>query len=107
VNGVLSLDFRGDGFLGPASLLNSPALWPSSVVVMCLHSVGAQAGPDFARLRRILAMAGERRVYAAGGVRDIADLVALRQIGAAGALIASALHGGAIDGADLLRLASP
>jgi phosphoribosylformimino-5-aminoimidazole carboxamide ribotide isomerase len=99
---ILSLDFRGDRFLGPPALPDSPALWPADIIVMCLHSVGMAAGPDFARLKRIMAAAREeRRVYAAGGIRNIADLRALRDLGAAGALIASALHSGAITVADL------
>jgi phosphoribosylformimino-5-aminoimidazole carboxamide ribotide isomerase len=99
---ILSLDFRADHFLGPRRLLSEPHLWPDIVIVMCLHSVGASAGPDLARLTRIVGMAGlARRVYAAGGVRGLADLHALADIGAAGALIASALHGGQITRTDL------
>jgi phosphoribosylformimino-5-aminoimidazole carboxamide ribotide isomerase len=45
-------------------------------------------------------------VYAAGGVRDTRDLQALRDIGAAGVLVASALHNGRIAMQDLERLAS-
>ena len=41
-------------------------------------------------------------LLAGGGVRDAGDLRALAGAGAAGALVATALHGGAI-GADELR----
>ena len=99
---ILSLDFRGDRFLGPPALLENPAFWPAEIIVMCLHSVGAAGGPDFERLTRVMATAGDgRQVYAAGGIRNIADLEKLRRIGAAGALIASALHDGAITPAGL------
>ncbi len=98
---VLSLDFRGDVFMGPPALLADSSLWPQDVIVMCLHSVGASGGPDFARLTRIMQAGGDRRVYAAGGVRDVDDVQALARIGAAGVLISSALHGGAITSADL------
>jgi phosphoribosylformimino-5-aminoimidazole carboxamide ribotide isomerase len=99
---ILSLDFRGERFLGPPGLLENPALWPADIIVMCLHSVGAADGPDFERLTRVMAAAGKtRRVYAAGGIRSIADMETLRRIGAAGALIASALHDGAITAAAL------
>jgi phosphoribosylformimino-5-aminoimidazole carboxamide ribotide isomerase len=102
VETILSLDFRGERFLGPPSMLENPALWPADIIVMCLHSVGAADGPDFERLTRVMAVAGEtRRVYAAGGIRNIADMETLRRIGAAGALIASALHDGAITAAGL------
>lgn len=99
---ILSLDFRGDRFLGPPALLEPPILWPTDIIVMCLHSVGAANGPDFERLTRVMTAAGDgRRIYAAGGIRNIADLEALRRIGAAGALIASALHSGAVTAAGL------
>jgi phosphoribosylformimino-5-aminoimidazole carboxamide ribotide isomerase len=104
VGTVLSLDFRGGRFLGPPDLLAEPALWPQDVIVMCLHSVGAQSGPDFDRIRAILAAAGGRRVFAAGGVRHLADLEALADIGVAGVLISSALHSGAVSRADVASL---
>jgi phosphoribosylformimino-5-aminoimidazole carboxamide ribotide isomerase len=100
---ILSLDFRGDQFLGPAALHDDPALWPARVIVMTLARVGAGAGPDLARISAIVARAGARSVYAAGGVRHAADLIALAQIGAAGALVATALHDGAVTPADLAR----
>jgi HisA/HisF family protein len=98
---VLSLDFRGDRFLGPPALIADPELWPADVIVMGLHDVGTGGGPDTARLHRILKAAGERRVYAAGGVRGRADLEALARLGVNGALVASALHDGAIASGDL------
>ena len=98
---VLSLDFRGDAFLGPAKILADPDLWPRRVIVMTLGRVGSGAGPDLARLAAVRMVAGEREVYAAGGVRDAADLSALKAGGAAGALIATALHNGRIVRADL------
>jgi uncharacterized protein related to proFAR isomerase len=98
---VLSLDFRGDAFQGPAEILAEPALWPKRVIVMTLARVGSGAGPDLGRLAAIRSIAGGRGIYAAGGVRDAADLKALKAAGAAGALIASALHEQRIVGADL------
>jgi phosphoribosylformimino-5-aminoimidazole carboxamide ribotide isomerase len=98
---VLSLDFRGDAFQGPGEILAEPGLWPRRIIVMTLARVGSGAGPDFARLAAIRSIAGEREVYAAGGVRDAADLSALKAAGVAGALIATALHEGRIGKADL------
>jgi phosphoribosylformimino-5-aminoimidazole carboxamide ribotide isomerase len=98
---VLSLDFRGDAFQGPGEILAEPGLWPRRIIVMTLARVGSGAGPDFARLAAIQSIAGGREVYAAGGVRDAGDLRALRTAGAAGALIATALHEGQVAKADL------
>ena len=63
--------------------------------------VGSGAGPDLERLAAIAAMAGGREIYAAGGVRDAADLSAIKAAGTAGALVATALHQGRIVSADL------
>jgi len=102
---VLSLDFRGEGFVGPPALLEDAAYWPERVIVMTLARVGAGAGPDVQRVEGIVERAGARRVYAAGGVRNLGDLEALRAAGAAGALVATALHAGTITADDLVEIA--
>jgi phosphoribosylformimino-5-aminoimidazole carboxamide ribonucleotide (ProFAR) isomerase len=54
----------------------------------------------------IAQMAGPtRRVFAAGGVRNMDDIRALRDAGAAGVLVASALHEGNIKTGDLQEIA--
>jgi phosphoribosylformimino-5-aminoimidazole carboxamide ribotide isomerase len=98
---VLSLDFRGRAFQGPEEILAEPGRWPRRVIVMTLARVGSRAGPDLKRFAAIRSIAGEREIYAAGGVRDGADLSALNAAGAAGALIATALHDGRVGRADL------
>ncbi len=102
---ALSLDFRGDSFVGPQALLDDAALWPERVIVMTLARVGAGDGPDLQRIAAIVARAGARRVYAAGGVRHLVDLKALRGAGASGALVATALHAGTITAGDLIEIA--
>jgi phosphoribosylformimino-5-aminoimidazole carboxamide ribotide isomerase len=102
---VLSLDFKGSEFAGPAALLNETTLWPERVIVMTLARVGSGEGPDLDRIAAIAARAGARRVYAAGGIRHRADVEAARAAGAAGALIATALHAGTITAGDLLEIA--
>ena len=102
----LSLDFRGDAFLGPPELLADADLWPGRVIVMTLARVGSGEGPDIARLASIVARAGVREVFAAGGVRNADDLYALRDIGVAGALLSTALHTGTITPDDLDALAA-
>jgi phosphoribosylformimino-5-aminoimidazole carboxamide ribotide isomerase len=98
---ILSLDFRGENFVGPPALLERPALWPERIIVMTLARVGSSEGPDLERLAWIKQRAGARRLYAAGGVRGRADLDALRNAGAAGVLVASALHDGRLSPVDL------
>jgi phosphoribosylformimino-5-aminoimidazole carboxamide ribotide isomerase len=99
---VLSLDYRGDEFLGPAALAETAALWPERIIAMTLGRVGMGLGPDFARLASVRSRAVERRVFAAGGVRGEGDLARLATLGVAGALVASALHDGRLS-PELLR----
>jgi phosphoribosylformimino-5-aminoimidazole carboxamide ribotide isomerase len=98
---VLSLDFRGDTFQGAEEILAEPALWPRRIIVMTLARVGSGAGPDLKRFATIRSIAAKRELYAAGGVRNAADLSALKAAGAAGALVATALHERRIARADL------
>jgi phosphoribosylformimino-5-aminoimidazole carboxamide ribotide isomerase len=98
---VLSLDFRGDVFQGPADLASNTSLWPDRIIVMTLAKVGTGRGPDFQRLGEIRARAPKHEIYAAGGVRNGDDLRALAKAGIAGALVATALHDGKITKQDL------
>ena len=98
---ILSLDFKDDRFAGPPAVLDEPLYWPHAVIVMTLVRVGSGEGPDLQRIAGIVAHAGGRRIYAAGGVRNRADVVALHAAGAAGVLIATALHSGTIKAGDL------
>ena len=98
---ILSLDFRGDTFMGDPPLLADPACWPSRVIAMTLANVGVGKGPDLARISAIKRHAGGRDVFAAGGIRHRADLDDARAAGAGGALISSALHAQTITAGDL------
>lgn len=104
---LLSLDFRGDVFQGPATLHRDPTIWPARVIVMTLARVGAAGGPDTDRIAEVVALAHGREVFGAGGIRDSADLDALASIGAAGVLVATALHTGALSGSDLRTFTRP
>jgi phosphoribosylformimino-5-aminoimidazole carboxamide ribotide isomerase len=99
---VLSLDFRGEAFQGPPEILGNAALWPERIIVMTLARVGGGQGPDLRQLAEVVGRAGGgRQVYAAGGVRDAADLRAAAGCGATGALVATALHAGAIGAGEI------
>ncbi len=98
---VLSLDFRGKAFQGPPDLLDEVTVWPQRLIVMTLARVGSGAGPDLDRLCAIRDVAASRDIYAAGGVRDGADLATLRRVGISGALVATSLHDGRLRGSDI------
>lgn len=101
---VLSLDFRGDAFQGPPALLDDPAAWPRRLIVMTLARVGSGAGPDLDRLGAVRHAAPDRAIHAAGGVRDGADLAALKRAGIAGALVATSLHDGRLRSDDITAI---
>jgi len=65
------------------------------------HLAGLITMRDIERLSQIRSCAGDRRIYAAGGVRNSDDLVALKRAGIAGALVASALHDGTLTAAEM------
>jgi phosphoribosylformimino-5-aminoimidazole carboxamide ribotide isomerase len=109
---VLSLDLRGGQVVSP-----DPALAGASAVealarlgdagareaiVLDLARVGSGEGPDVMLLGELRSRFPDVALLAGGGVRHAGDLRALADAGAAGALVATALHGGAI-GPDELR----
>jgi phosphoribosylformimino-5-aminoimidazole carboxamide ribotide isomerase len=91
---VLSLDYRGDQFVGPPGLDAQVAQWPARVIVMTLGRVGTGSGPDLTRLDAVNRIALARRVFGAGGVRGPDDIRALAARRLAGVLVATALHDG-------------
>lgn len=104
---ILSLDYRGDTFMGPAALQSDVDAWPDQVIAMTLARVGSASGPDWDRVLATKVRAADKRVYAAGGVRNADDLAALAQAGIEGALVASCLHNRKLDGAQIARLQTP
>jgi phosphoribosylformimino-5-aminoimidazole carboxamide ribotide isomerase len=103
---VLSLDLRGGQVLSPDPAL--AALDPAGAlarladagaedaIVLDLARVGSGEGPDVALLGDLRARVPGVALLAGGGVRHAGDLRALAGAGAVGALVATALHGGAI-----------
>ena len=72
----------------------------SEFVVLSLDRVGTSEGPDHTLLKGAL-MQATVPVLVAGGVRNVADIRHLRKSGAAGVLVATALHEGRIKKDDL------
>lgn len=101
---ILSLDWKGDLFHGPKTLLEDTASWPNEVIAMQLQRVGSEAGPDFARLRALRRRAPDKRLFAAGGVRGLEDLRRLAQLGVEGALVATSLHQRTLTQSDIEAL---
>jgi phosphoribosylformimino-5-aminoimidazole carboxamide ribotide isomerase len=121
---VLSLDYNSVGAMGIADLHESAEFWPDEVICMTLNAVGSTQGVDMLRLNEIIRLNLARKVsaklYAAGGVRDKADLQALANmrlsltnnqlqmvhsagtsLAVAGVLLASSLHNGCLSSDDI------
>jgi len=109
---VLSLDLRRGRLVSPDPALSGIGALDAlgrfteagarEAIVLDLTRVGSGEGPDVALLGELHARFPDVELLAGGGVRDAADLRALAGAGTSGALVATALHGGAI-GAEELR----
>ncbi len=97
----LSLDFMHKGFNGDPNILSNTTRWPSKVIVMTIKRVGSNHGPDIRQLVEIRSKNPTVDIIAAGGVRNINDLIQLKKNQINGALIATALHQQQITGTDL------
>jgi phosphoribosylformimino-5-aminoimidazole carboxamide ribotide isomerase len=64
------------------------------LLVIDLARVGSGSGPPLRAVTDLAAALPDVAIYVGGGVRDRADLRALESAGAAGALVATALHEG-------------
>jgi phosphoribosylformimino-5-aminoimidazole carboxamide ribotide isomerase len=114
---ILSIDLREGRLLSPdaqlaglaaldaVARLHRPGL--REAIVLDLARVGSGAGPDVAPIAAIHAAFPDLELLAGGGVRDADDLRALDAAGAAGALVATALHGGVIGPRELAGLRRP
>jgi phosphoribosylformimino-5-aminoimidazole carboxamide ribotide isomerase len=108
---VLSVDLRdGRALSRDPRLAGLPALDAVArlhradlreVIVLDLARVGSGMGPDVGLIAELHAAFPGLELLAGGGVRDAGDLRALADAGAAGALVATALHRGIIGPREL------
>jgi len=66
------------------------------LILLNLKRVGSSGGPDLELLTRVIE-AADVPILTGGGIRDTEDLERLKKRGAAGALVATALHSGSIE----------
>jgi phosphoribosylformimino-5-aminoimidazole carboxamide ribotide isomerase len=103
---VVSLDLKTGKVLSKSETLKSMSalqlagklqgVGVSELIVLDLARVGSGEGVDFALLKGILCSL-KIRVLVGGGVRDVTDLVKLKELSVHGALVATALHSGKIS----------
>lgn len=90
---VLSLDFNQQA-LGDPRWFRESRYWPTTVILMTLSRVGSNSGPDWQMLKELATSHPEKNIIAAGGVRNLDDLIELAKVPVAGVLMATALHTG-------------
>ncbi len=98
---VLSLDYSLTKQLGTQAIFESDRFWPDKIIIMTLARVGSNSGPDIQRLATFCQNYPDKQFIAAGGIRDKQDLIDLEKLGVTHALVASALHSGAINTDDI------
>jgi phosphoribosylformimino-5-aminoimidazole carboxamide ribotide isomerase len=101
---VLSPDPQIAGLSAMDALARLPRAAVREAIVLDLARVGSGSGPDVALIAELHAAFGDLELLAGGGVRTIDDLRALDGAGAAGALVATALHSGVIGPRELAEL---
>jgi phosphoribosylformimino-5-aminoimidazole carboxamide ribotide isomerase len=109
---VVSLDLKAGTVLGKSAHVRSLAALEfagqvqdagvSELIVLDLVRVGSGEGVDMQLLDALLGGLN-MRVFVGGGVRDINDLLLLKDRGVYGVLVATALHSGKISVAELQR----
>ena len=105
---VFSLDLRngvplrqpadaGPGSASPERLIRRALeVGAGSVIALDLGRVGTGQGVDLDLLRRLRNSSQPATLIAGGGIRTVDDLAALERLGYSGALVASAIHSGAV-----------
>jgi HisA/HisF family protein len=101
---VLSLDFDEQGLRGPQEVIADSALWPDRLILMSLGRVGTEVGPDLKRLQEALALKRRHAVFVAGGISKLDDIEQVARLGGHGALVATALHSGAVGQNEIAAL---
>jgi uncharacterized protein related to proFAR isomerase len=101
---VLSPDPQLAGLRAPDAFARLRRAGLREAIVLDLARVGSGEGPDVALIAELHAALPDLELLSGGGVRDVEDLRALEAAGAAGALVATALHRGVIGARELAEL---
>ena len=99
---ILSVDYRSGGVLGSPGIMETRNLWPADVIILNLDQVGTDTGVSLPGGLDFPELFDQYNVYYGGGISSRADLMQLERLGAAGALLATALHGKKVNREDLL-----
>jgi phosphoribosylformimino-5-aminoimidazole carboxamide ribotide isomerase len=101
MNGQVLGKFKLGALVDPMALLREfQDLGVSQIIVLDLAKVGSEEGVNTQFLKEVTRNI-KAQVYAGGGVRDVKDLVTLKDLGVFGVLVATALHSGKISPKEL------
>jgi phosphoribosylformimino-5-aminoimidazole carboxamide ribotide isomerase len=90
------------GRLDPASLIHSiKSMGVRQFILLELAKVGTESGIAGEFLKGILQEHPDIMLLVGGGIRNVEDLISLKELGVGGALIATAFHNGRITRKDL------
>ena len=103
---IFSIDYKCGSLLGSHELLQAKQQWPADILILNLDHVGASDGINIPAELNHNALFQTYNTYYGGGIRNYKDLYKLKTLGAAGALLATALHAKTISKSDLLSLAN-
>lgn len=78
----------------------------NEVILLEMERIGTESGVDIDFVADLIRTVPGLDLIVGGGVRDVTDLLALKRIGASGALVATTFHTGRITKEDLLQVAS-
>ncbi|AEG00673.1 HisA/HisF-related TIM barrel protein [Methylomonas methanica] len=101
---ILSLDYKDQQPAGHHSWFEQSRYWPDRIIVMTLSRVGSNSGPDLEKLTELRRRHPGKQFIAAGGIRHVNDLENLKIRGIQAALLATALHNGAIGSEQIKNL---
>ncbi|MCW3997511.1 MAG: HisA/HisF-related TIM barrel protein [Candidatus Bathyarchaeota archaeon] len=100
-NGKILNRFNLKGQKRPEAFLETVEnLGVSQIIILDLARVGSKKGVNIQLIKKILRNL-KLDVYVGGGIRDIEDLIELKQLGVSGSLIGTALYSKTIDIDDL------
>ncbi len=102
-DGEVLFKWAGSRFDNAASLLQEfSKMGVSDAIILDLARVGSSEGVDTDFLKRLIKVSS-MNLYVGGGVKDISELLKLKELGVSGALVATALHSGKVSVGDLKR----
>lgn len=99
---ILSVDHRSGELLGSPDILRTRDWWPTDIIILNLDLVGTKEGMSLPGGLNCEGLFDQYNVYYGGGISSLAELMHLKDLGAAGALLATSLHDEMICREDLL-----